>query len=463
MPGSGKDATGPGGGGLRLLLRRFRGEPREQLVVFTRCPEPGRTKTRLIPVVGREGAAELQRRMTEHTMHTAGTLAGRRPLSLEVRFEGGSERLIRRWLGPDSAYAEQGGRDLGEKMRRAFDDAFARSMTRVVVVGCDCPGVTARLLESAFDALRERDVVLGPASDGGYYLIGLRAPEPRVFQDIPWGTAEALARTLEAAQAAALSVCRLETLDDVDRPEDLPVWQRVAASWEEPSGAPRVTVIIPTLNEAANVGFAVATAARGRDTEVIVVDGGSDDGTADIARSCGAAVMTARRGRATQMNAGAAAAGGELLVFLHADTQLPWGFDDCVREALATPSVSAGAFGFRVEGGGAALRMVERLVSCRARRWQMPYGDQALFVRAETFRAVGGYPEMPIMEDYELVRRLRRLGRVVVVHSAALTSARRWARLGPVNAALTNQLAVLAYRSGMSPERILRWYRRARG
>jgi len=446
-------------------LRRLGRRHGERLIVFTRYPEAGSTKTRLIPVLGREGAAELQRRMTEHTMRAVGALMGRRPLTLEVRFDGGrltdslvGASLMRKWLGAGVWHRRQGTGNLGERMARAFAAAFDERAERALIVGCDCPGVTADLLERAFDALRRHELVLGPAGDGGYYLIGLRRRQPRLFTSIPWGTSDVLPRTLAAARGLGLSVGLLDALDDVDRPDDLPVWQRIVASSAASAAAPRISVIIPALNEAANVGFAVTSAARGRSVEVVVVDGGSNDGTPEVARSCGARVMSAPRGRARQMNAGATAASGDVLLFLHADTQLPWGFDECVRHALADAGVVAGAFGFAIGGDGAALRVLQRLTNYRARRFQMPYGDQAIFLRAETFRAMGGFPEIPIMEDYELVARLRRRGRIAVLCAPALTSGRRWASVGALRTTLLNQLVIGGYRLGVSPERLARWY-----
>ncbi len=455
----------------RALLRLSK--PRgERVIVFTRYPEPGRTKTRLIPVLGREGAAELQRRMTEHTMRAVGALMGRRPLRLEVRYDDGAGDAtgepMRRWLGGGLSYRAQGAGDLGERMRRAFADAFDACAERAVILGCDCPGITPDLLERALIGLRRHDLVLGPASDGGYYLIGLRRSlglrrsQGRLFEGMPWGTGGVFARTLAAAREIGLSVSPLDTLDDVDRPDDLPVWQRAAEPGARAASLASVSVIIPALNESTNVSAAVMSAARALGAEVIVVDGGSEDGTPEVARSCGATVLTARRGRGRQMNVGAAAASGEALVFLHADTQLPWGYEACVQRALAEPGVVGGAFRFAIAGSGAGLRAIERLTDYRARRLQMPYGDQAIFLRRDTFCAMGGFAETPIMEDYEFVARLRRRGRIAILAAPALTSARRWDRLGVFRTTLINQVMILGHKAGVSPERLARWYRASR-
>ena len=422
----------------------------ERLIVFTRYPEPGRTKTRLIPALGPEGAADLHRRMTEHTLARARALAERRGTSLEVRFEGGGQALMAQWLGTRLASRPQGEGDLGDRMARAIADALREGAARAIVIGTDCPALASATLAAAFDALQHNDLVLGPATDGGYYLIGLRREAPALFADMPWGTGDVLKRTLAAAKAAGLSFALLGPLDDVDRPEDLPLWER--AQW-------RISVIIPTLNEAAALPATLAAIQPEADVEVIVADGGSSDGTTEAALAAGARLVAAERGKARQMNAGAAAASGDVLLFLHADTRLPQGFDAHVRDALGRPGAVAGAFAFRVDSPRRGLRVIEWLANWRSRRLGMPYGDQGIFVKADAFREAGGYPDLPVMEDFELMRRLKRRGRIVLARAAAVTSGRRWLRLGLLRTTLVNQAMIVGYLLGVSPERLARWYR----
>ena len=220
-----------------------------------------------------------------------------------------------------------------------------------------------------------------------------------------------------------------------------------------------ISVIVPALDEAELVGETLDSASDGV-LEVIVADGGSRDGTRELARRRGARVIEAKRGRARQMNAGARAASGELLLFLHADTLLPAGFAHEVRRILAEPGVAAGAFRLGIAGESLATRAIERGANWRSRLLQRPYGDQALFLTATRFVEVGGFADLPIMEDYELVRRLRRTGRVRLASSAVRTSHRRWSRQGAVRTTVRNQLAVAAYLFGVDPERIARLARR---
>ncbi len=431
---------------------------REGLIIFTRYPEPGKTKTRLIPSLGAHGAAGLHRRMTEHTLTRARQLQRYRPVSIEVRYEGGNKHLVEKWLGPDTPSRPQVSGDFGERLARAFHEAFQAGMDRVVLVGTDIPGITARILLEAFEKLSSTDIVLGPARDGGYYLIGLRRPFPQLFFDMAWGTEKVLERTKQVAHDLGLSVVLLEILEDLDRPEDLHKWQEASKCKPKPSPSPRISIIIPTLNEAVNLPSTLGSTRNASNVEVIVVDGGSSDETVKVARSWGTKVLILAPGRARQMNCGAARATGEVLLFLHGDTRLPRGYDHYVRKMLARPHAVAGAFQLRIDGELFGLRIAERMVNLRSRRLQFPYGDQAIFLRADLFREMGGFPDMPIMEDFELIRRLRRRGRIVIAPVPVLTSARRWENLGIVRTTLINYAIPLAYYLGASPPRLARWY-----
>jgi uncharacterized protein len=197
----------------------------ECLIIFTRYPEAGKTKTRLIPVLGEEGAATLQRQMTEQKLAEVNQLLTFYPLSVEVHFSGGNEFLMQDWLGLNWVYRCQSEGDIGDRMASAFQASFAAGMNAVVLIGTDCPELNASLMAEAFQLLGQHDLVLGPALDGGYYLIGLRRLIPEIFTGIPWSTAEVLQQTLSIAQRLGFAVAKLPLLSDVDRPEDLSVWK----------------------------------------------------------------------------------------------------------------------------------------------------------------------------------------------------------------------------------------------
>ncbi|MEH2167742.1 MAG: TIGR04283 family arsenosugar biosynthesis glycosyltransferase [Nostoc sp.] len=226
-------------------------------------------------------------------------------------------------------------------------------------------------------------------------------------------------------------------------------------------GAAKISIIIPVINEAGNIKEAYATTQLSTNIEVIVVDGGSEDGTVEITQSLdNIKVISSLPGRAVQMNAGAVAASGDILLFLHADTRLPIGFDEMIRTALQQPGTVAGAFKLRIDASLLSLRWVELGVNLRSHFCQMPYGDQAIFLTKQVFQQIGGFPELPIMEDFELMRCLKRTGRVVIIPTPVVTSARRWLQKGVFKTTLFNQIVIIAYLLGVSPERIRRWYRR---
>ncbi|MBN3874379.1 TIGR04283 family arsenosugar biosynthesis glycosyltransferase [Nostoc sp. JL33] len=225
-------------------------------------------------------------------------------------------------------------------------------------------------------------------------------------------------------------------------------------------GAAKISIIIPAINEAGNIKEAIATTQQSINIEVILVDAGSKDGTVEIAQSLGVKVISSSLGRAVQMNAGALAASGEILLFLHADTRLPTGFDEMIRTVLQQPGIVAGAFNLRIDASLLSLRWVEWGVNMRSHIYQMPYGDQAIFLTKAVFQQIGGFPELPIMEDFELMRRLKRTGRIVIIPTPVVTSARRWLQKGVFKTTLLNQIVIIAYLLGVSPKRICRWYRR---
>ena len=199
------------------------------LFLFTRFPQPGQTKTRLIPALGASGAADLQRQMTEYLLRRLrGFCQGR--IALEVHFAGGTMAQMRHWLGDSAVLMPQGEGDLGDRLKLALCRGFAAGLQHIIVIGSDCPDVSEVQIARALALLDSHDVVLGPAVDGGYYLIGLNRLHAPLFENIPWSTARVLERTAAIARHSDLSVALLAPLSDIDRPEDLPVWKAHLAS-----------------------------------------------------------------------------------------------------------------------------------------------------------------------------------------------------------------------------------------
>lgn len=217
-----------------------------------------------------------------------------------------------------------------------------------------------------------------------------------------------------------------------------------------------ISVIIPALNEAGLVGRAVGSA-KGA-FEVIVADGGSSDGTAREAAGAGAAVVSSKKGRGAQMDAAAAEASGDVLLFLHADTLLPPRWKEAVERVLSAPGAVGGAFRLSFDAPGLRFRLLESLVGVRSSVLGLIYGDQAIFARKEAFFRSGGFGKLPLMEDIDCVRRLRAQGTVALASVSVVASARRWAARGIAANALLNSVVLALYYSGVSPDKLYSFY-----
>jgi rSAM/selenodomain-associated transferase 2 len=224
---------------------------------------------------------------------------------------------------------------------------------------------------------------------------------------------------------------------------------------------PRISIIIPALNEAAALPATLAPLQplRARGHEVVVVDGGSADGTPEVARAMADRVIASPRGRAAQQNAGAAAAEGDVLLFLHADTLLPRDADRLVLDGLHASGRGWGRFDVRLSGAAPLLRVVERMMGVRSRVTGIATGDQAIFVRADWFRRAGGFPPMPLMEDVALSGALKGLGPPLCLRARVTTSSRRWEERGIARTIVLMWRLRMAYALGADPARLADRYR----
>ncbi len=198
---------------------------RDRLLLFTRFPEVGRTKTRLIPALGADGAARLHKLLTERTAMQVKILSEKYGVETVVHYSGGNREKMAAWLGPLTFVTQVDG-DLGFRMQAAFGHAFAEGVEIAVLIGSDIPGISADLLAGAFSALQTAQVAIGPSLDGGYYLIGMHADAaetlyPVLFERMAWSTAMVFALTCERLKKTAVEVAVMPSLQDIDTPEDL--------------------------------------------------------------------------------------------------------------------------------------------------------------------------------------------------------------------------------------------------
>ncbi|HSF22053.1 MAG TPA: TIGR04283 family arsenosugar biosynthesis glycosyltransferase [Burkholderiales bacterium] len=217
-----------------------------------------------------------------------------------------------------------------------------------------------------------------------------------------------------------------------------------------------LSIIVPCLNEAEGIGQALAALAplRARGAEIIVVDGGSSDGTVERAAPLADRVIDAPRGRASQMNAGAARARGEIMLFLHADTLLPESADALIVDGLKRSRRGWGRFDVVISGGSPLLRVVAQLMNVRSRLTGIATGDQAIFVTRSLFTAAGGYPEIALMEDIALSKRLKRFGQPLCLRHRLVASGRRWEKHGVVRTILLMWRLRLAFWLGADPGKL---------
>ncbi len=444
---------------------------RGTLCVMAKAPVAGEVKTRLAAVLGDTAAADLCRAFLLDTWELATASRTRTVLALS------GDRAALPPLVPAPEIHEQGDGDLGARMERVLSRALSGGAPWAIVLGADLPGLPASRLAEARAALeRGASAVLGPARDGGFYLLGLSRCPAGLLAGLEWSTPRTRRLTMERLREHGLEPTLLDDGYDIDEPADL---ERLRCDLVEGRArarhtlralgraAPRISVILPILDEEARIGRRLdeLAAMRGID-EILVVDGGSHDRSLEVAGAHGAdnlRVLSAARGRAPQMNAGASAARGSVLLFLHADTELPADAARWVEATLSDPGTVAGAFRTwhvaDAEPGRRALWL--HLADLRSRLRRTPYGDQALFVRREVFERLGGFAPIPLMEDLELSRRLRRAGRVRVAPATVRVSGRRFLA-HPLRDTLLVNLFPLLFRLGVRPSLLARAYRNTR-
>jgi len=434
--------------------------PRSALLIFMRYPEPGRVKTRLAAAIGPGSAAQIYEKLLGRTLGVAADFKRERPSVDIFVFFTPPEKQIEiqeAYPGPWNFLCQQGGH-LGERMEEAVRQLLHRTYSQVVLVGTDLADLQASDFDDAFQALDEGCSALGPAADGGFYLIGLDRPCPSVFQSGVWGTGEIFARTESLLVRAGLRVKHLRERRDIDSPEDLEVLE------ENPEFCTNISVIIPTLGSIQQLEPFLQKLQKQiwPDDEIIVVqaEGGKQSvGPHEPIQAAPRILAVASsRGRGLQLNRGAATAKKDLLFFLHDDCVPPFNFAYSIRKLCRLPDVALGCFRLAFSPSTPLLDQIARWANLRTRLFGLPYGDQGLFCRRELYDNVGGFRKPYLMEDVDFVRNCRRRGRLLMLPDCMSTSPERYLRRGILQASLRNHLTMLLYHLGVSDRKLYSLY-----
>ena len=411
------------------------------LLVCLKHPTAGRVKTRLAAALGSQRAAALYRHWIGQVFAHIQPLRGR--VRVIGYFSGAEAHEFAQWEHLADQWWRQPEGDLGTRLAHGFARATDAGGS-IAAIGTDCLDLDVFLLAAAFAQLERHDAVFGPTLDGGYYLVGTSRLLPEFFNGIPWSTPHTLAAHCDLCQTRGWSFSQLPARRDIDTLEDWHAYCEAAAAT-----SPSIAVVIPTLNEASCLPDAISSIGSHTAVRVVVADGGSTDGTLNIAHSLAVDVVTSpHRGRGCQIAAALQRVTEEAVLVLHADARLP---DQAIprirRHLLEHPECPGGSLGHRFESCELRCRIVEAVDAFRARRG-MSYGDQGQFFRVAGLQRAGGFPEQALMEDVELSRRLLALGQPAYLNCPILTSPRRIERLGLGRFALLNFSLRTAYRLG---------------
>ena len=406
---------------------------RRLLIFFVKSPEPGAVKTRLSAEIGRDLAVELYKEIGARSLKAVE--GGDYDIRIDF-YPPDKAAEVTAWLGEGRVYFPQAGADLGQRMENAFRSAFRDGAEYVVLAGSDIPDLSGDIIEEAFSMLDDNGAAIGPAKDGGYYLIGFsrKGFVPEVFNGIRWGVDTVFTDTMAAFKRSEAEPHILPELMDIDRVEDI----EIAGL----SVRKKFSVIIPVLHEAVNINRVIRHLRKidsGRSAEIIVVDGSPEMDTLETVEDAGVIKVSSGKGRARQMNEGAAKARTEVLVFLHADTLIPENAFRKIDEVISSGRYIGGAFDLLINSDRRFMKFVTWSAGIRSRITRVPYGDQAIFIRRDYFDKIGGYKDIPLMEDVELMKRVRRRGgRIRILKERAQTSARKYISDGIYFSAIRN-------------------------
>ena len=439
------------------------------LIIFTRVPIEGRTKTRLMPYLTGIQAAKLHAAMLKDiqeridkveadvfVFHTPEDIHG---LLHEIFFRAKDFFL-------------QEGNDLGERMNRACSKILNLGYQKIVLIGTDVPMITEREIARAYQKLDFSDVVFGPSEDGGYYLVGMKRKFPIIFEKQAYGEGKVLAQTRSRLHREGVSSSLVRTLFDIDERKDVEQYRMAAVKDKDIQRMAtfcclqnflKVSVIVPIYNEESTILSLKEQLYKVKDqAEIIFVDGQSTDHTLQLLGD-EFVVLQSKKGRAAQMNLGAKYSTGDILFFLHCDSILPEDFLQQIKEVAKTHL--AGCFGIAFDTKSVLMKICQIISNHRIKDRKVMFGDQGIFIWRELFEEMGGYQELPIMEDYQFSLDLKeRRVKLGIARKRIYTSDRRFPKstMGKLKIMWKMNRLRKLYRDGASIEKIHRAYKDVR-
>ena len=446
---------------------------RKAIILFSRIPVAGKTKTRLMPMLSPKACMALHRAM----LLDLGREANKVRADLFVCYTGKEEVSEEAFLdfkglfGNNTTFLPQRGEGLGMRMYHAFMDVFLRGYDACLLTGSDIPDLSDKQFKEAFSILKKKDLVFGPSLDGGYYLVGMKRPEAVVFDHKTYSHDKVLKEAIGSAKEAGLSYDLCDPLSDLDLYEDIVAFRKrrreVFSYFGRKSHTEalltkllKISIIIPVYNEEKTIEDLQRRLMPVKKTcEIIFVDGGSKDKTCDLIGD-GFKLVHSPKGRGNQMNVGAKVSKGDVLFFLHADSILPEGFEKEIKEVITR--YSAGCFGITFDSDSCLMKICSFMSNVRAGIFHVMFGDQGIFMDRESFFSVGGFPSLPLMEDYQFSLNLKKAGiKSGMTGKRIQTSARRFPDtvFGKLRIMWKMQMLRRKYRKGADMEDILSEYR----
>lgn len=406
---------------------------RRALIIFTRVPEPGKTKTRLMPYFTPAQCARLHGYFLEDIIRECRKC----DVDIYVSYtpEGkANEKKLQKYLGDVDGYIPQSGEGLGQRMYHALETVLGRGYAACVLVGTDVPELTAGSVEKAFRVLEAKDGVFGRTGDGGYYLVGMKRPIREAFELETYGHSRVLEETVRQLEDAGMSVGFTDTLEDLDTPGDLADYRERMRSGKRLkhtktgkylAKTARVSIIVPIYNEEKTIQDLQEQLAPLLDScEILLVDGGSTDRTLSMIGPK-FRVLHCAKGRARQMNEGAKASTGDILFFLHCDSQIPDHLLARIRKVMR--DYRAGCFGVAFHSRNFFMFTCRVISNHRVKDRKVMFGDQGIFIDRRLFFEAGMFPLLPVMEDYQFSLTLKEMGvRLGIADRRIYTSDRRF-------------------------------------